>query len=264
MTNPYAAISSPETRQAASLRRSDPLKSADRGDCASCSVIGINLQEMTWLFRRRRRAGSLFLFFDRLQQRCRKRDREIGEELVSLGGKASAHDEADQRTLQCSNKQNDIGIEILRLSEDLQILKTPVEKHEVEKEHGDAAFGADLEVGHVHVTPDQGVGGEVASANAEEGIVFDGIESTQHEVFAILVGAVGGLIGSTVARQGGKTIIEFAADGGHYRDSDEDSRDDQVIALSLDCEVVESNAAADDEIDETAPGCGHKNGDQHH
>src|ERR1700675_1442829 len=77
--------------------------SADRGDCTGCSVIGINLQEVARLFRRRLwRAGSLFLFSDRLQQRSRKRDREIGEELVSFGGKASTHDEADQRTLQCS------------------------------------------------------------------------------------------------------------------------------------------------------------------
>src|ERR1700686_2201639 len=105
MTNPYAAISSPETRQAAFLRRSDPLKSADRGDCVSCSVIGINLQEMPRLFRRRRRRpGSLFIFFDCLPQRCRKCHGKIREELVRLGGKASTDYEADQRTLQCSDK----------------------------------------------------------------------------------------------------------------------------------------------------------------
>src|ERR1700687_2806669 len=105
MTNYYAAISSPETRQAASLRRSDPLKSADRGDCASCSVIGINLQEMPRIFRRRRRrAGCLFIFSNCLQQRRRKCHGKIGEELIRLGGKASTRYEADQRTLQCSDK----------------------------------------------------------------------------------------------------------------------------------------------------------------
>src|ERR1019366_9596787 len=98
-----------------------------------------NLQEVTRLFRRRgRRAGSLLLLFDRLQQCCGKRHGKIGEELVSLGGKASAHDEADQRTLQCSDEQNDVGIEILGLSQDFQILKSAPEKHEVDNQHGDA------------------------------------------------------------------------------------------------------------------------------
>src|SRR6266403_2315612 len=239
--------------------------SADSGDCTGCSVIGINLQEMVRLFRRRlRRAGSLFLFFDRLQQRCRKRDSEIGEELVSLGGKASTHHEADQRTLQCSDEQNDIGIEILRLSEDLQILKTTVEKHEVENQHGDAAFGADLEVGHVHVVPDQRVRWESANANAKDRIVFDGIEGTHHEVLAILVGSVSGLVGGAVARQGGKAIIEFSAGGGHHHGDDEAGGYDQVKAPSLDAEVVESDTARDYEVDKTRPGCGHENGDHHH
>src|SRR6266478_1199070 len=76
--------------------------SADRGDCTGCSVICINLQEVARLFRRRVwRAVCLFLFFDRPQQRRRKRDSEIGEELLTLRGKASTHHEAEQRTLQC-------------------------------------------------------------------------------------------------------------------------------------------------------------------
>src|ERR1700675_1397787 len=239
--------------------------SADRGDCTGCSVIGINLQEVMRLFRRRLwRAGSLFLFFDRLQQRCRKRDGKIGKELVSLGGKTSTHHEADQQTLQGSHEQNDIGIEILRLSDDLQILKTAVEKQEVQNQDGDAAFGADLEVGHVYVVPDQRVGREVANANAKDGIVFDGIDGTHHEVLAILVGAVGRLIGSAVARQGGKAIIEFSAGGGHHHRADDAGGHDQVKASSLDAEVVESDTAGDYEVDETGPGCGHENGDHHH
>src|SRR6266403_1672593 len=211
--------------------------SADRGDCTGCSVIGINLQEVARLFRRRLwRAGSLFLFFDRLQQRCRKCDSEIGEELVSLGHKASTHHEADQRTLQCSDEQNDIGIEILRLSENFQILKSAPEKHEIDNQH----------------------------ANAKDGIVFDGIEGAHHEVLAILVGSVGGLVGSAVARQGGKAIIEFSAGGGHHHGDDEAGGYDQVKAPSLDAEVVESDTARDYEVDKTRPGCGHENGDHHH
>src|ERR1700687_5717943 len=60
-------------------------RSADRGDCTGGSVIGINLQEMTRLFRRRRRrAGYWLLLFDGLQKRRRKRTGKTREELVLL------------------------------------------------------------------------------------------------------------------------------------------------------------------------------------
>src|SRR5208283_199566 len=224
--------------------------SAGRGDCTDGSAIGINLQEMTRLFRRREcRAGVLFPLFDDLQQGCRKRHGKIGEELVGLGGKASAHDEADQRALQGSDKQNNVGIEILRLSQDSQILKAAVEEYEVKNQNGNAAFDADLEVGHVHVVPDQGVGLEVAHAQAENRIVFDALDGAQHEVLAILVGAVGGLIGGAVTRQGGEAIIEFSPEGPHDDDTHEGSGHEQIKAFTFDGEVVESNTAGDNKVD---------------
>src|SRR5208282_504057 len=189
---------------------------------------------------------------------------KIREELVGFGRKQRTHDEADQRTLQCSDEQNDVGIEILGLSQYFQILESAPEKHEVDNQHGDAAFGADLEVGHVHVVPDERPGGEVANANAKDGIGFDGLDGAHHEVLAILVGTVGGFLGRAVARQGGKAIVEFSAEGTHHHGADKESSHNQVKALSLDGEEVEGDTSGDDEIDETGPGRGHKNGDQHH
>src|SRR5208337_661511 len=99
--------------------------------------------------------------------------------------------------------------------------------------------------------------------NAKNGIVFDGIEGAQHEVLAVLERSIGGLLGSGVARYGGKAIVEFPAEGAHHHDADEGSGHEQVKALSPNGEEVEGDTAGDDEIDETSPGCGHKNGDQH-
>src|SRR2546427_8464430 len=74
-------------------------RSADRRDCTRSSVVGIGLQEMTRLLRRRgRRAGWCFelaLFHD-LQQRRRKRNGQIGEELIRLGREQRSHNESDQ------------------------------------------------------------------------------------------------------------------------------------------------------------------------
>src|ERR1022692_2793337 len=72
------------------------LRILDRG----FSVIGINLQEMSWLAGRRSRSDRLQLPFSQcLQQGRSKSYREKREELVRLGREQGADDETDQGTV---------------------------------------------------------------------------------------------------------------------------------------------------------------------
>ena len=206
----------------------------------------------------------MIIFFDRLQQRCCKTYREIREELIRLGSKAGAHDEADQRTVQCAHEKDDVGIEVGSFAKNLEILKATAEKHQINDKDRNSTFDANLEVGHVHAVPDERIGFEVANTDPKDRIMLDAIEGAHHKILAIFVGSVGRLVGGAVAGKGGKAVIELSAGGGHYHDADEASRHDQVKAFSLNGEVVEGDTPANNQIDETGPGCGHKNGDRHH
>src|SRR5208283_2808131 len=129
-------------------------KSADRGDCTCSSVIGINLQEMSWLLRGRKlRYWFLLSFFQGLEQGRREGYGKIGKELIGLGREACPHNEADQRTVQRAHKQHCMRVEICRPAHGLKVLKTTTKEHEIDNQGGNPAFDGNLQIGHVHFMP---------------------------------------------------------------------------------------------------------------
>jgi hypothetical protein len=115
----------------------------------------------------------------------------------------------------------------------------------------------------VHVVPDQRVGLEIAHANAENWIVLDAFESPGHEVFAVFVRCVSGLVGGGVAGESGETVIELSTDREHDQHAHNRGGNDQVKALAFYAEKIERDASGDDEVNKARTGSGHEKRDEH-
>ena len=96
-------------------------------------------------------------------------------------------------------KQHNVAIKVLGFAEHFQVLEPAPKKHQVQDQRRDATLHADLEVGHVHFVPDPGIGHKITHAQAQNRIVLNAIECSQHQVFAVLVRSVGGLLGGIIA-----------------------------------------------------------------
>src|SRR6185369_8606436 len=132
------------------------------------------------------RPTRLFGLDDDAQKRSRKCYREIRKELVCLRRKQSADDETYERGCKRPVEQNDFRIKIAATTDLPQITESPCEKQQIQSQGRNADLDSDLEVSHMHFSPDARIGGEGAHSNAEDWVVNNPFRGSFHEELALL------------------------------------------------------------------------------